>query len=78
MNMINLTKEPITTKRYTSWGEYVSVETSKGTYDNVLLCPSVDSKDQHILEWFNGDVVIIDTIDMISIKRDDKETYYIQ
>lgn len=75
--MINLIKEPVKNKQYTSCGEYVSVETTNRTYDNVILCPSIDSNDKHLLEYYNGDVITINTNDMISIKRNGYDKYMI-
>ena len=76
LNMINLMKKPI--KQYTSWGEYVTVETIDNTYSDVILCPSVNGKDQHLLEYYNGDVVTVNTIDMISIQREGHDKYVIE
>ena len=65
-------------KQYTSWGNYVTVETVNRKYDDVILCPSIDGNEKHLLEYYNGDVIEIDTIDMISISMEGKEKYIIQ
>lgn len=48
-------------KRFTTWGNYATVETTKGTYENVIVCPCPDSRNSHLLEYSNGDVIRIYT-----------------
>jgi hypothetical protein len=51
-------------KKYSSWGEFVTVETTDKIYKNVILCPNPSNEDEHLLEYYNGDTVTIKTKDI--------------
>lgn len=63
-------------KKYTSWGQYVTVETTTNTYENVIICPY--KEDSHIIEASNGDTQIIPTNELVSLQREGHEKYIIQ
>ncbi len=63
-------------KKFTSWGEYVTVETTNSTYENVIICPY--KEDTHIIEASNGDTLEIPTNELVSLQRNGHEKYIIQ
>lgn len=54
-------------RQFTSWGNYVTVETKTKTYEQVILCPKPNTPAIHLLEASNGDVEEIKTAEIVSI-----------
>ena len=63
-------------KQFTSWGFYSTVETKKGTFDNVIICPCPTDKNVHLLEASNGDVTTINTKELLTITTKVNENVY--
>jgi len=54
-------------KQFTSWGGYCTVVTKDKTYHNVIVCPSPNNWGKTLLEYYNGDVIEIDTTSITSV-----------
>lgn len=66
----------MTLKQFTSWGEAIQVKTKTKTYKEVIICTDPSNEGTHLLEYQNGDVIKVNTGELVSLKREHHDEYF--
>jgi hypothetical protein len=54
-------------RQLSSQGAFVKVESKERTYERVIICPNFNNPMSHLLEAYNGDVVEVNTVDLVAL-----------